>query len=113
MHEGAFNVETEEGPKHFEGGNSETEATEREFASSAHRCSGESSVCREEILLAISLGVAEVLDGGEEGENLLTQCTALVVGSDDEASSYSIGVLTRRQVGRREGSRGAREVANY
>ena len=40
-------------------------------------------------------------------------CTALVVGSDDVASSYSIGVLTRRQVGRREGSRGAREVANY
>ena len=40
-------------------------------------------------------------------------CTALVVGSDDVASSYSIGVLTRRQVGRREGSRGAREVASY
>ena len=41
------------------------------------------------------------------------ECTALVVGSDDVASSYSIGVLTRRQVGRREGSRGALEVANY
>ena len=40
-------------------------------------------------------------------------CTALVVGSDDVASSYSIGVLTRRQVGRREGSRGARVVASY
>ena len=40
-------------------------------------------------------------------------CTALVVGSNDVASSYSIGVLTRRQVGRREGSRGAREVASY
>jgi len=40
-------------------------------------------------------------------------CTALVVGSDDVASSYSIGVLTRRQVGGREGSRGAREVASY
>ena len=40
-------------------------------------------------------------------------CTALVVGSDDVASSYSIGVLTRRQVGRGEGSRGAREVASY
>ena len=40
-------------------------------------------------------------------------CTALVVGSDDVASSYSVGVLTRRQVGRREGSRGAREVASY
>jgi len=40
-------------------------------------------------------------------------CTALVVGSDDVASSYSIDVLTRRQVSRREGSRGAREVASY
>ena len=40
-------------------------------------------------------------------------CTALVVGSDDVASSYSMGVLTRRQVGRKEGSRGAREVASY
>jgi len=40
-------------------------------------------------------------------------CPALVVGSDDVASSYSIGVLTRRQVGRREGGRGAREVASY
>ena len=40
-------------------------------------------------------------------------CTALVVGSDDVASSYSIGVLTRRQVGRRERCRGAREVASY
>ena len=43
----------------------------------------------------------------------IISCTALVVGSDDVASSYSIGVLTRRQVGRREGSRGAREVASY
>ena len=41
------------------------------------------------------------------------RCTALVVGSDDVASSYSIGVLSRRQVGRKEGSRGAREVASY
>ena len=40
-------------------------------------------------------------------------CTALVVGSDDVASSYSIGVLTRRQVGRRGGSRGTRVVASY
>ena len=40
-------------------------------------------------------------------------CTALVVGSDDVASSYSLGVLTRRQVGRREGSRGTRVVASY
>jgi len=40
-------------------------------------------------------------------------CTALVVGSDDVAPSYSIGVLMRRQVGRREGGRGAREVASY
>jgi len=37
----------------------------------------------------------------------------LVVGSDDVAPSYGIGVLTRRQVGRREGSRGARVVASY
>jgi len=44
---------------------------------------------------------------------LLGHCTALVVGSDDVASSYSIGVLTRRQVGRRERGRGAREVARY
>ena len=42
-----------------------------------------------------------------------SKCTALVVGSDDVASSYSIGVLTRHQVGRRGGSRGAREVASY
>jgi len=40
-------------------------------------------------------------------------CTALVVGSDDVAPSYSVGVLTRRQVGRRGGSQGAREVAIY
>ena len=40
-------------------------------------------------------------------------CTALVVGSDDVAPSYSVGVLTRRQIRRREGSRGARVVANY
>ena len=32
-------------------------------------------------------------------------CTALVVGCDDVASCYSIGVLTRRQAGRREGGR--------
>ena len=44
---------------------------------------------------------------------LLGQCTALVVGSDDVAPSYSTGVLTSRQVGRREGGRGAREVASY
>jgi len=42
----------------------------------------------------------------------IKKCTALVVGSDDVAPSYSIGVLTRRQVGRRERSRGAREVAS-
>ena len=47
------------------------------------------------------------------GDPHYTSCTALVVGSDDVASSYSIGVLTRRQVGKREGSRGAREVASY
>ena len=33
-------------------------------------------------------------------------CTVLVVGSDDVAPSYSVGVLARRQVGRRGGSRG-------
>jgi len=49
----------------------------------------------------------------DEYERGVEDCTALVVGSDDVASSYSIGVLTRRQVGRREGSRGAREIANY
>ena len=47
------------------------------------------------------------------GLNHLSPCTALVVGSDDVASSYSVDVLTRRQVGRRERSRGAREVASY
>ena len=39
-------------------------------------------------------------------------CTALVVGSDDVASSYCIGVLMGRLAGRREGSRGARVVAS-
>ena len=34
-----------------------------------------------------------------------------MVGSDDVAPCYSIGVLARRQVGKREGSRGARVVA--
>ena len=45
--------------------------------------------------------------------DVVGNCTALVVRSDDVASSYGIGVLTRRQVGRREGSRGAHEVASY
>ena len=40
-------------------------------------------------------------------------CTALVVGSDDVASSYCIGVLMGHLAGRREGSRGARVVASY
>ena len=40
-------------------------------------------------------------------------CTALVVGSDDVASSYCIGVLMGRLAGRREGSQGARVVASY
>ena len=40
------------------------------------------------------------------------QCTALVVGCDDVASCYSVGVLTRCQVGIREGSRGVRVVAS-
>jgi len=45
----------------------------------------------------------------EEGDTWMTpyrRCTALVVGSNDVAPSYSIGVLTRRQVwqkGRRSG----------
>ena len=39
-------------------------------------------------------------------------CTALAVGCDDVASCYSISVLTRRQVGRREGSWGARVVTS-
>ena len=39
-------------------------------------------------------------------------CTALVVGCDDVASCYSVGVLTRRQVGEWEGSREARVVAS-
>jgi len=33
-------------------------------------------------------------------------CTVLVAGGDDVAPSYSVGVLTRCQVGRGEGSRG-------
>jgi len=49
----------------------------------------------------------------EEDESRKNEmCTALVVGCDDVASCYSIGVLRRRQVGRREGSRGARVVAS-
>jgi len=40
-------------------------------------------------------------------------CTALVVGSDDVASSFCIGVFMERLAGRREGSRGARVVASY
>ena len=40
---------------------------------------------------------------------IIYTCTALVVGCDDVASCYSVGVLTRRQVGRWEGSR---EVCN-
>ena len=39
-------------------------------------------------------------------------CTALVVGCDDVAPCYSVGVLTRRQVGRWEGSREARVVTD-
>ena len=39
-------------------------------------------------------------------------CTALVVGCDDVASCYSVGVLTRRQVDSLEGSREARVVAD-
>jgi len=40
-------------------------------------------------------------------------CTALVVGSNDVASSYCIGVLRGRQAGRREGGRGVRVVTSY
>jgi len=39
-------------------------------------------------------------------------CTALMVGCDDVASCYSVGVLTRRQVDSWEGSREARVVAD-
>jgi len=45
---GGWSGETEEGPEHFEVGNSETEAAAGEFACSAHKCSGESSICRDE-----------------------------------------------------------------
>ena len=50
---------------------------------------------------------------GSTGMNILLVFTALVVGSDDVAPSYCIGVLRGRQVGRREGSRGARIVASH
>ena len=40
-------------------------------------------------------------------------CTVLVVGSDDVAPSYSVGVLTRRQIRRSEGSRGVRVITSY
>jgi len=40
-------------------------------------------------------------------------CTAMMVGSDDVASSYCIGVLMGHLAGRREGSWGARVVASY
>ena len=43
----------------------------------------------------------------------ITKCTALVVGSDDVAPSHRVGVLTRRQSCRREGSRGIRVIASY
>ena len=39
-------------------------------------------------------------------------CTALMVGCDDVASCYSVGVLTRRQVDSWGGSREARVVAD-
>ena len=39
-------------------------------------------------------------------------CTALVVGCDDVAPCYSVGVLIRRQVDSWEGSREARIVAD-
>ena len=50
--------------------------------------------------------------GGRQMFLSVDLCTALVVGSDDVAPCYSIGVLARRQVGKREGSRGARVVAS-
>ena len=40
-------------------------------------------------------------------------CTALVVGSDDVAPSHRVGVWTRRQSCKREGSRGVRVIASY
>ena len=54
----------------------------------------------------LSRSDAQVSDG------INKYCTALVDGCDDVASCYSIGVLTRRQVGRCEGSREARVVAD-
>ena len=59
------------------------------------------------------MGTLKLLTESMQYNFVVALCTALEVGSDDVASSYSIGVLTRRQVGRREGSRGAREVASY
>ena len=49
---------------------------------------------------------------GFNPQNKQDKCTALVVGYDDVASCYSVGVLTRRQVGRKEGSREVRVVAS-
>ena len=57
------------------------------------------------ILLLLSL----LLNKNKKNYNM---CTALVVGCDDVASCDSVGVLTRRQVGRKEGSREARVVAS-
>ena len=69
------------------------------------------------VLIALGLGLVTPYSLGLDLKFLpdipYCVCTALVVGSDDVALSYNIGVLTRRQVGRREGGRGAREVASY
>ena len=53
-------------------------------------------IVNKQVLIAFSIG----------------KCTALVVGCDDVAPCHSVGVLTRRQVGRWEGSREARVVAD-
>ena len=45
---GFWSGEAEERPEHFEGGDSEAEAAAGKFSCSAHKCSGENSVCRDE-----------------------------------------------------------------
>ena len=41
----------------------------------------------------------EELEKSKRDFKFFETCTALVVGCDDVASCYSVGVLTRRQVG--------------
>jgi len=42
----------------------------------------------------------------------INACTTLIVGSDDVAPSHSVGVLTKRQICGREGSRGVRVISS-